>query len=488
MAKLKLQHRVSTQLVRNRFFNAACLFACLTAGSSLSAVGQTPAGVLSTTQVDVGVFYMPNHSPSPDADTGNQWNALDRFGTAYANPANSRLKDALDADYKGTNYTAYLEARSPHAVLLGSKDKIWVGGWYDDREQEAIDKQLKVMNDYAAVDFVVFNWYANGGTASSYETPILNFLRSEKRGKIKFALQWSNHDDKLRANNTASWASLSRYWVKYFFMRDEYKTVDGKPVLFIFSYEQFFKTAKAILLDSNSGIPGASRQIIEAGEKPGSSAQEKDNANSQVRRLINVSLFGYLRGQARAAGFPDVHIVLQAGADANNHWSMIAEQAGFDGLYAYNYHCAPTNSGVNCGQKENPYSHSYAELDRFYRDHWDKVIKGIVNNNDRKLTYFVPVTAGWDSLPRDVGNGSYGRYTEEARAHNKSRPTDVSEFVSHLKAGHTVILDKKNQEVTKGIGLVCCWNEYSEGSIIEPTVSDKGAYLSAVQNHFRKAW
>lgn len=82
------------------------------------------------------------------------------------------------------------------------------------------------------------------------------------------------------------------------------------------------------------------------------------------------------------------------------------------------------------------------------------------------------MTSGWDKRPR---GGS------KAPLHDDSRSTP-GEFRNHLLAARAVI--DKYPTLTRRMGVICCWNEYGEGSFIEPTKVDGMKYLEQIRGVF----
>ncbi|WP_298391072.1 glycoside hydrolase family 99-like domain-containing protein, partial [Hydrotalea sp.] len=56
------------------------------------------------------------------------------------------------------------------------------------------------------------------------------------------------------------------------------------------------------------------------------------------------------------------------------------------------------------------------------------------------------------------------------------------EFEAHLKRAK--IFMTRNPEKTKKIGIICAWNEFGEGSYIEPTKKFGFQYLERVKKIF----
>lgn len=159
---------------------------------------------------------------------------------------------------------------------------------------------------------------------------------------------------------------------------------------------------------------------------------------------------------ARAAGFPGIHFVAGTGAQVPMI-SAYAKEAGYESFSTYNYHQGPNDLLP---------SHSYIDLDKGYREHWKRfATKG-------NLPLIVPMTSGWDKRP---WGGSKDPW------HDDSLSTP-EEFRKHLEAAKTFM--NTYPDLTRSMGVICCWNEYGEGSFIEPTEMMGLGYLEQVKKVF----
>lgn len=221
--------------------------------------------------------------------------------------------------------------------------------------------------------------------------------------------------------NLQDWQAMVWYWVKYYFPRPEFMRMNGRPMVFIFSADSLMKQAES--------FGATSKQLLDDAQKI-----------------------------ARGAGFEGINFIAGTGA----YLSMIdtyAKDAGYAGFSAYNYHHGPLS----------PYdgpSRSYEELDRGYRAHWARFAER------GKLPLIVPMTSGWDKRP---WGGS------KDPEHDNSRSSS-EEFFNHLNAAKRFM--DENTLLTQRMGVICCWNEFGEGSYVEPTKSNGFEYLERVRKVF----
>lgn len=159
---------------------------------------------------------------------------------------------------------------------------------------------------------------------------------------------------------------------------------------------------------------------------------------------------------AREAGLPGIYFVAGTGASTPMIDSF-AKASGYSAFSAYNYHQGPGDLLP---------SHSYSELDEGYRNHWKRFAR------KANLPLIVPMTSGWDKRP---WGGS------KDPAHDNCLPT-AGEFRKHLEAAK-FFMDAK-PALTQRMGVICCWNEFGEGSFVEPTEKMGFSYLEQIRSIF----
>jgi len=325
--------------------------------------------------------------------------------------------------YGGWSPTYGLFAPTPWRHIQLYPDREPLLGWYNDEKMETLNQQLIWMADYK-VDFVAFAWYWYKGVPRP-ETAVRAYLNAPSRVRIRYALLWANHF-KDAPGSLKEWDEMIEYWLNRHLVNPEYLQIDGKPVIFIFSADFFREHAKTIGLEPAGMLERA-------------------------------------REAARAKGLKGIYFVLCV--VATDYWvEIFAPVSGVDALTAYNYHF-----GVAGNLKTmTRFSQSYSELDNGYQMQW----KWILSHS--KIPYFVPMSSGWDKRP-------WGGSKEPFHDNSMSTP---DEFERHLRAGYELIT--RNPEKTKNIGMLCCWNEYGEGSIIEPTKHHGFEYLNRVYKVFKR--
>jgi len=221
--------------------------------------------------------------------------------------------------------------------------------------------------------------------------------------------------------NENQYTSMVTYWISNYFSQGQFLKIDGKPVVFIFSPYKFRETAQ------NFGKTTA--QLLQAAE--------------------NLAI---------AAGYPGIYFSAgTAGTVGEEFWLDYAKNNGYDGFSAYNYHRGPNI---------NVQSHTYQELSDGYQATWNFVL------TKSTLPFIVPMTSGWNKKPWG-GSGD--------TLHDNSVSTPEL-FEQHLLRARTLI--DQNPVRTMKMGIICAWNEFGEGSYIEPTKFYQFQYLEKVKKVF----
>ncbi|MEB0010060.1 glycoside hydrolase family 99-like domain-containing protein [Glaciimonas sp. GNP009] len=317
------------------------------------------------------------------------------------------------------NHQPHAPADNPWDRLKAFPDKEPALGWYDEGADNVMHQQIDWMNKYG-INFVVFDWYFGIGQHVYLEHALAAFMRAPNRDKLKFSILWANHDGMPKSHD--DWLVMVRYWVKYYFPRPEFMRIDGRPVVYIFSADELKKQAES--------FGSTTKELLESAQTI-----------------------------ARENGWPGIDFVAGSGANVPMI-SSYAKTSGYAAFSAYNYHQGPDTPAQ---------SHSYTELDRGYREHWQRF------SEKGNLPLIVPMTSGWDKRP-------WGGSSDAE--HDKSISTP-QEFRKHLEVAKSFM--DSHVALTRRMGVICCWNEFGEGSYIEPTKKMGFSYLEQVQDVFGRA-
>ncbi|WP_243286944.1 glycoside hydrolase family 99-like domain-containing protein [Geothrix terrae] len=310
----------------------------------------------------------------------------------------------------------------PWAKIKPYKEREPLLGFYPEGDVATAETQLGWMHQYG-IDFVLYDWYWSPSGQTYLNHAVDAYLQAKNRTQVKFGVIWCNHTDRV-PSSVANFDAMVDYWIKTLFSQPTYLREDGKPVVVVFSPQELYNLARKIGTTSNA-------------------------------------LLAKARAKARAAGYPGIHFVGCAAAQKDYVNGLIVGD-GYDAVTTYNY-----GKGYSGEMQNNkPLPTTFQALAEGYRENWDWMVK------QGTLPYWVPVIAGWNKRP-------WGSDTP----HDNCVSTPAT-FTQHLKAAKAY-LDQYPQKTRRTL-VICAWNEFGEGSYIEPTRLAGKAYLEAIQTVFRK--
>ena len=186
--------------------------------------------------------------------------------------------------------------------------------------------------------------------------------------------------------------------------------------------------------------------------KPVVSFFATDNLTNDLGGSENVrKAFDAMRKRVQEAGLPGIYFIA-CGDNSPNSQKRFKEES-YDCISAYNYPSAGARSQWS----------SYKSLMKGHVDIWNNSLR------DKILEYMPLLTVGWDSRPWHDNNAlvRFGRSSE------------------NFKEG---LLAMKNWLATNNrhIGLLEAWNEWGEGSYIEPNSEFGFGDLEAIRSVFTK--
>jgi hypothetical protein len=312
-------------------------------------------------------------------------------------------------------------------------------GYEMDNDPVAVKKKIKAATDYG-VNAFIYDWYWYDGKPFLESALNDGFLKARNNEKMKFYIMWANHDVPGNMWNHYRYKTDSLIWtglidwenfkiivdriIKQYFMRPNYFKIDGKPVFSIFSMSN--------LVLSFNGLEGT-REALD-----------------------------YFREEVKKAGFPGLHVqaigwtnagepVLTTVLDCEGkRVNEIAAALGINSVTIYNW----TASGL-----DEDYLR-WGEKDLKAREKWDKQLD---------IPYFPNVSVGWDNTPR------YPLEGKESVVHINNNPESFSAYL--LKAKEYV----DNHPDQAKLITINAWNEWVEGSYLEPDMLWGYSYLEAVK-------
>jgi len=374
----------------------------------------------------IAVYYFPNYHPDPRNALvhGPGWTEWD-------------LVRAAAPRYPGHN-----QPRVP----------AW--GYADESDPAVMARKIDAAADHGVAAFI-FDWYYYADGPFIEGGLERGFLGAPNNQRLKFALMWANHNwidihpAKLIECSTGSHRLLypgpvSRQTfdrvvdicLERYFPHPSYWTVAGAPYFSVYDLPALIH-----------GLGGL----------------------AETRAAL-----ASFRARTRAAGFPDLHLnqvlwssaVLPGETEVRDPDSLLRE-LGFDSFTSYVWiHHARLDAFP-----ATAYQHVFDQ----YMAYWD----GVVGRVD--LPYFPNATVGWDSSPRTVQSDAFlNAGYPFTPVLGGGAPAAFRAALQAVKAR----LDAGDPGRGHKILTVNAWNEWTEGSYLEPDTRYGMQYLEALRDVF----
>lgn len=374
----------------------------------------------------IAVYYFPNYHPDPrNAQVhGQGWTEWEI------------VKHAVP------RFPGHFQPRLPQ----------W--GYEDESDPLVMARKIDAAADHA-VDAFIFDWYWYNDGPFIERALEQGFLQAAKNQRLKFALMWANHNwfdihpaklwecqrDEHRLLypgpvTRQTFDAVVAYCIERYFQHPSYWKIDGAP------YFSFYDLGALV-----SGLGGV----------------------EPTRAAL-----ADFRARTRAAGFPDLHLnqvlwntgVLPGETEIRDPNSLL-HSLGFDSFtsYVWVHH---TNLDTF---PETDYSLAFQR----YMKYWEQVVQEV------ELPYYPNATVGWDSSPRTVQSDAY------INAGYPFTPVLSGNTPGAFRAALQAIkqrMDSSNPGAK--ILTINSWNEWTEGSYLEPDTRYGMQYLEAIREVFGK--
>jgi hypothetical protein len=314
-------------------------------------------------------------------------------------------------------------------------------GYTDETDPNVMEKKIATALDYG-VNVMIFDWYWYDDKPFLEDALNKGFLKAKNSADMKFYLMWANHDHSsyLDPSNpdksTIYWPGgvnrkifdgMIDHIIKDYFKQPNYYKIKGEPVLSIYELSTFI-----------SGMGGS----------------EKAKA-----------AIDYFRKKTIEAGFPGLHLqailwgnipstLKDVPGDAVQTQNSTVEYFGFSSMTNYQWCHFVRPNGDYIPWAEQALT-KWAE--------WDKTFT---------VPYCPHVSIGWDSNPR------FPMQKQDLIVDNKPQY-----FQQYLQKAKDYIDQHPGQPALITINA---WNEWAEGSYLEPDKKNGFGYLEAVRNVFKK--
>jgi len=350
--------------------------------------------------------------------------------------------DARNEKQKGKGWSEWELVKAAKPRFPGHhQPNVPLWGYTDESDPHVMAQKIAAAADHG-IDVFIFDWYYYNDGPFLQDTIDKGFLKAPNNNRIKFALMWANHDwldmhpvhpdgkTPVLYNGVVTPANFRRicdHVIKDYFSHPSYWRIDGRP------YFSFYELEKLV---ANFGSVTATRAALDE-----------------------------FRAKAVAAGLPGLHLnavvwgePILPNEKTPTDVAALVRELGFDSVTSYVWIHHVELPKLQTG---------YNEVRDQYFAYWEKAKKMF------SVPYIPNVTMGWDGTPRayeamDFGNiivGNTPERFEEALRLTKQRLLSEPDSLRILN--------------------INCWNEWTEGSYLEPDTVHGMAYLDAIRAVFR---
>jgi len=351
----------------------------------------------------------------------------------------ARFKDIhVFPDGKG-EWEAIYKAKPKFVGHEVPKVPLW--GYEDETDPAVMSKKISTAVKYG-VNVMIFDWYWYDNKPFLEDALDKGFLKAKNSTDMRFCLMWANHDhssyldpsnpDKSKIYwyggvDRTIFEGMVKHIINDYFKKPNYYKINREPVFSIYELSTFIK---------GMGGPEKAKEALD-----------------------------YFRKKTVEAGFPGLHLqailwgsipssIKDVPGDKIETQDATLEYFGFKSMTNYQWcHFVPASGDyLNWGAKAII---KWAE--------WDKTFK---------IPYCPHVSIGWDSNPR------FPVAKQDLVVNNKPEY-----FKLYLQKAKEYLDKHPNQPKLITINA---WNEWAEGSYLEPDTKNGYKYLEAVREVFGK--
>jgi hypothetical protein len=326
--------------------------------------------------------------------------------------------------------------------------KIPMWGYEDESKPSVMKKKIAAAADHC-IDTFIFDWYWYEDGPFLQRALEEGFMKAGNNNRIKFTIMWANHDwrdvhpavgdppYKLLANGLVSpraFTEATNHIISTYFTHPSYWRVDGGLYFSVYHVSNLVK--------SFGNVAAAREALDDFRERVRSSGLGELHLNAVIWDLE------ILPGEEKV---PDVNTLMDV--------------LNFDSITSYVW--------IHHNAMQHFPTTSYPE----YRDLSVKDYEKFARLYDKP--YFPNVTVGWDSTPRNIRNSMHAKMGFKHTPVLVGNTPDEFEKTLRIVKNH---LDRNSRK--PGIFTINAWNEWTEGSYLEPDTINGMKYLEAIRNVF----
>ena len=316
-------------------------------------------------------------------------------------------------------------------------------GYVNEADPYVMEGQIAAAADHG-VNVFIYDWYWFENRPFLEQCLNDGYLKAKNNDRVKFYLMWANHtattmwDRRNSHLNKTIWDGavdrktfdeiIVKRTIEKYFSHPSYYKIDGKPVYMLFDFENLVR-----------GLGGV-EETLEA--------------------------LQYFRDEVVKAGFPglDLHAGIRSAKyratmlDENTSILDFINRAHFDGVTIYNFHDYTTAIHRKGGM-------TFEEILEATKAEW-KLIEETV-----KAPLYPHMSVGWDANPRYPGFKP-----------NMCVDSTPENFQKGLELTREYL--DAHPDLKAPLMTINSWNEWTEGSYLEPDDLNGYGYLEAVKRVF----
>jgi hypothetical protein len=362
------------------------------------------------------------------------------------------MDDARNNELKGAGWSEWELVKDAKPRFEGHhQPNIPAWGYTNESDPRVMEMKIDAAADYG-IDAFIFDWYYYDDGPFLEKGLEQGYLKARNNDRVKFSLMWANHDwidihpctREARENGPEllypgmvtvdTWEHITDYVIENYFKQPSYWSINGEPYFSIYDLTRFMDIFGSVE-NTKLAIAKFRQKVIDAG-------------------FSGLNLNAVVWGRTV---LPSEEIV--------ENINELVEELGFTSItsYVWIHHYSLDEFPVT----------PYKKVQKNYFEYAEKA------SNESILPYYPNVTMGWDSSPRvdqrdslvDIGYpfmAKMGGNTPEA-------------FAEALHQAKSFLKDHPSSGNTFNIN---CWNEWTEGSYLEPDLNHGMAYLEALLEVF----
>lgn len=321
--------------------------------------------------------------------------------------------------------------------------KVPLWGYENENDPKAMAKKIDAAADNG-IDAFIFDWYYTDSGKYLESALESGFLKASNNPRMKFSLMWCNHDlGKLKgAVKPETFDKIADYVIEKYFKHPSYWKIKGAPYFSIYQFDTFLETF-------------------------GNDTAKAFNALDRFRKKV------------KAAGFPDLHLNGCLWGLKGSGRDQTIKRLGINSTTSYvwiHHNALPDFPATDYIKSRDAY------FNAVYNGGGANGLETVTSS--LAVPYYPNVSMGWDSSPR------CGDVTSEYWQSNKTPYPFGAVIVNNTPFLFKEALLKAKEYVSakpaeERIIVVNSWNEWGEGSYLEPDTINKYEYLNAIRAVFK---